>query len=355
MIGQESLLSPFTFDPDQVLPPERVYYEGFLTEGDLVVWLGREKHRKTNLILQFAICASLGRDFLGFRFLAEQPLKIVVFDYESKSHSLKRRYEAICSAMGLNEDERRRLKENLRIVEIRKMLKSGEAFPHLPVKVTNREEKREERMAESFWRSLVKSNPADIYILDPMRSVHAQDENDSNIEQLLSAFRKMFKNAAVIVAHHMRKRGNNSNSTISLKENMRIWSDDARGSTAIKAHADTIVCQERVIESHAEVLYWGAFLKDDADIEPVALEESDAQSFFWQVVPDVPDVLRTTYDALRAAGGQFADRATAVHTAVKAGVARATAYRHMKDLANRGILVEQGGRWELAAEVSIPR
>ena len=60
---------------------------------------------------------------------------------------------------------------------------------------------------------------------------------------------------------------------------MRFWSDDARGSGAIKAHSDVIVCQERVIEEQEERLYLGAFLKDGPDVEPIPLAETGAQSF----------------------------------------------------------------------------
>src|SRR5258708_7269927 len=119
---QRTSLAPYIFKTDAELPKERVFYEGLLTEGDFAIWLGREKHRKTNLLLQFAICAALGRSFLNFEFVPSQPLKVVVLDYETKTHSLKRRYDAICTAMELTEGDLRVLNENLEIVEVRKML-----------------------------------------------------------------------------------------------------------------------------------------------------------------------------------------------------------------------------------------
>src|ERR1700730_10318692 len=73
----------FIFDPDEQPPAESVIYEGFLSAGDLVTWIGREKHRKTNLLLQLAICAAIGRDFLGFRFRAPEPLRVTFVDYET--------------------------------------------------------------------------------------------------------------------------------------------------------------------------------------------------------------------------------------------------------------------------------
>ena len=344
-MAEFSVVDGYIFDPTKSPPPERVFYEGFLSEGDLAIWLGREKHRKTNILLQFAICSALGLDFLRFKFKPKEPLKVVIVDYESKSHSLKRRYDAISDALSLTEEQRKSLKGNLQIIEIRRLIKDGEQFPHFPANPSN----KEENIAEMFWNNLVENYPADIYIIDPMRSLHLRDENDSSIEQLLSAIRKMFKQAAVIVAHHMRKRGANPHAIL-LKQDMRAWSDDARGSSAIKAHADNIICQEREIDKHTEVLYLGAYLKDDADIEPIPLEESDAESFYWQVCPSIPEHLRSIYDALKAAGGKFANKSQAVQTAVGAGIKQSTAYRQFKELGDRGILVESAGQLILTQE-----
>src|SRR5579863_8298907 len=60
---QASDLESFVFDPAAEVEHDQKLYDGLLYLGDLVVWLGREKHRKSNLILQFTICAALGRDF----------------------------------------------------------------------------------------------------------------------------------------------------------------------------------------------------------------------------------------------------------------------------------------------------
>jgi RecA-family ATPase len=58
------------------------------------------------VLLQLAISAATGRDFLTFPFQAPRTLKVVYVDYESKTKTLKTRYTAICEAMGLNESDR---------------------------------------------------------------------------------------------------------------------------------------------------------------------------------------------------------------------------------------------------------
>ena len=88
----------FTFDPNAVIEPERQYYKGLLAAGDQVVWLGEEKHRKSNLLLQFLICAATGRDFLGFPFEGE-PLRGALIDFETSSKFLESRRAAIVKAL----------------------------------------------------------------------------------------------------------------------------------------------------------------------------------------------------------------------------------------------------------------
>ena len=330
-------------------------YEGFLSQSDLVTWIGREKHRKTNLVLQLAICAAVGRDFLHFRFRAPQPLRVVYVDYESKTQKLKQRYEAIRRSLGLSDEEKRNLKVNLKIIEIRRAYKEGLVFPRFPVRPDVRDRTAKLfKKDDEFWRTIVEATTGDLYIFDPMRSMHAQDENDSNIELLLARLRQFFRNAAVIVVHHMRKRESNAYG-VSLETDMRTWSDGARGSVAIKAHADVFVGQERVIENEVEVVYWGAFSKDEADIDPMPLVESDVQSFFWHVSPQVPVHLRASFEALRKASGPFPDK-TAASKVIEAEVkkSRATAFKHVNGLANKGLLVEKDGVWVVNESAEVP-
>lgn len=339
----ETFLEPFVFDPDAEPPPEEPIFEGFLSKGDLTFWIGREKHRKTNILLQLAICAAVGRNFLHFRFTAPQPQRVVMVDYESKTRRLKERYEAICRAMDLGEEEKNRLKENLHIIEVPKAYKAAESFPRLPS--ARGTQRKEQVKAEQFWQQFASRHPADLYIFDPMRSMHVGDENDSTIEFLLTRLRQLFPEAAVIVAHHMRKPGSGDYS-LPLKEDMRAWSDGARGSGAIKAHADVVVCQERKVEGDAEVVYWGAFQRDEPDIEPMALEESEVRSFYWEVSPQVPDNLRASYDALKQARSGFSDEsamAKGIQSATRKS--RSTAYRHISELKNRGLLVKKESEW----------
>lgn len=344
------VLDTHIFNPDQEPPADQAYFEGLVSAEDLVVWLGREKHRKTNVILQFSMCAATGRDFLGFRFAAPGPLKVLIVDYETKTNSLWQRYHAILKAMELSEEERRRLRENLKIIEVRKLLRAGGEFPRIPV--NNAKANDPDKLAENFWRQLVQDYPAQIYVLDPMRSIHGLDENDSLIEALLSRLRRLFGKAAVIVAHHMRKTFP-AGREITLQSDMRLWSDGARGSGAIKAHADVIVCQERTMEENStEVIYVGAFLKDGPDIEPLRLQESDSQSFLWVATLDVPGHLKTATAALQKNGGVFVAYKGAADVLLGVGLTKPTVYRQLNELRQRHLLIQAEGGWRL--NVSLP-
>jgi hypothetical protein len=102
---------------------------------------------------------------------------------------------------------------------------------------------------------------------------------------LLTRVHEVFGDAAVVISHHLRKRDQRGKYKPTLEGDMRAWADEARGSGAITAHADVIVCQERVVEGEMEMLYLGAYLRDGADVEPMPLHESAVETFFWKVAP----------------------------------------------------------------------
>lgn len=331
----------FVFDPGEFITPIEPIYDGLLARGDLAIWLGREKHRKSSVLLQFAICAALGRNFLHFVFRFGRPVKVVLLDYESKTQSLKQRYDAIVESLHLNEVDRALLRKNLRIVEMRKAFRHGLKFARFPVR-PDRGDVEEFSQAENEWRSFVRESSADLYIIDPMRCMHAQAENDSALEALLTRVHLIFGEAAVVISHHLRKRDRRGDRK--LKDDMRVWADEARGSGTITAHADVIVCQERVVESAMEMLHLGAYLRDGADIEPMALRESASESFLWIVAPNLPEELIFCLDSLRGAGREFQSRTEAVTFLQQTvGAGRSTAFSRVKALISRGYLVEANG------------
>lgn len=341
-VRKTTMWDRFVFNPAELIPPDQPIYDGLLAKGDLAVWLGREKHRKSSVLLQFAVCAALGRPFLHFPFGSSQALKVVLLDYESKSQTLKTRYAAVTAAMKLALGQRELLKANLQIVEMRKAFRHGLKFARFPVK-PERGDLGDFEAAETGWRSFVREMTADLYIIDPMRCMHAQGENDSTIEALLTRVHQFFGDAAVVISHHLRKRTRKLNDQVNLKDDMRVWADEARGSGAITAHADVIVCQEREVEHGVELLHVGAYLRDGADIEPMVLRETEAETFLWHIAPDIPLELTLCLDELQRAGGTFPNRSAAaavLQQSISCG--RSTAFSRLNDLVKRGFVMESG-------------
>jgi hypothetical protein len=278
------------------------------------------------------MCAAVGRDFLGFKFVGSAPLAVLLIDFESKSASLKQRCDGIALGLNLSEEERELLRANLKILEIRRIRKAGRAFPKFPHRATH---------DATFWEELVAGNPADLYIIDPLRTLHGADENDSSIETLLSEIQRVFRGAAVIAAHHMRKQGD---SDCSLVSDMRAFSDGGRGSSAIKAHSDVIVLQERSLDQRGnEVVHLGAFLKDGPDIEPSPLMETDHETFCWHPVAVIPEYLEDSYRALKDGGGRYwGKNKAALEIVRRTKASRATAYRHIEGMLRQNLLTEDG-------------
>lgn len=321
-------------------------FEGLLSRGDLGVWIGRDKDKKFDLILQFAIAAASGSDFLHFRFAAERPLKVVMLDYRSKTDVLKTSYDAIVQAMPLSGDQRARLDANLHIHELRKARSSGSGIlPYFPVKPKTRKGHDDEfEASDKRWREFIAGCGADLYIFHPMRLMHTEDENDSSIAQFLSCLVEVCRGKTIIVSHEPRKVSRVD--YVPLEENMRLWADSSRGSGAIIEHADVVICQERVEEDGEEIVYMGSFSNNEADAGPFRLIPSE---HYRQVAPTPPpEHLRKTLDKLRSTCERaenpecfesYGDAAKWLHE--NAGVKKSTAYRHVQ----RGLLIQLGGIW----------
>src|SRR5207302_9305541 len=125
-----------------------------------------------------------------------------------------------------------------------------------------------------------------------------------------------------------------------LVDNRGLWSEQCRGSGAIKGHSDVIICQEREIDTdETEVVYLGGFMKDAGDIDPIPLVESATDSFWWTPQTKLPEQLHKSFEALRDSRiTSWADRKTVAETLMLAGVPRSTAFRHIKQLIQRGVL-----------------
>jgi hypothetical protein len=333
--GSHSRQGFYIFDPEQAVKAPEVYYEGFLEAEEMAVWLGREKSRKSSVLLQFAFSAALGRPLFDIPFSHSGPLRVTIFDFESKKSSMKERWERLAAAMDLTAEERQRLRENLKIVLLRESVAAGGLVPRFTLKPDS--------AADQYWRDAVRENPADLFIIDPFRNFHSENENDSTIEALLAKIRRTFGKAAIVIAHHMVKRSMNQKENVKLTHDMRLFSDGGRGSGAIKGYCDIIITQEWSQQDGEEIVHWGAFGKNIADLSPRALVQTGPNSGLW-VPTDVEGLSQTVRASLRTLKEHreslvFENRAEAAGLIMGARtLARSTANEHVDGLLRKGLI-----------------
>lgn len=343
---------PVFFDVTRPPVPAQAIYRHLIYNGDLVLYLGREKHRKSNLLLQMGISMALGQEFLTFEFGSPAPLNVLIVDFESSEQSLFDRYKAICTALNLKGNDKMKLRERLKILMIRRWRRIGYIWPPFPL--------GEEGTGEGskIWRSgrdtwqWVFGMGTQVVIIDPMRCMHTGDENDSRVEHLMARVREFARGQTVILAHHLRKTPNTGQKRLKLTDDMHLWSDSARGSGALKAHADVIICQERTFENRGdgdpankdETVYFGAYGKDIADVEPLPLVESEPGSFYWTVNKTRSALTGNLQRVLEILGDpdNYLNKAAAVKRLEDYGISRATAYRNLSALETRGVVGSNG-------------
>jgi hypothetical protein len=333
--------APYHFDPNAQTEDSKVIFDRLLKERDIAVWLAREKSGKSTLLLQLCMCAAAGRAFLNFPLVASHPLKVVIIDYESDDGVVKKRYESILKDLAFSATERDLVQHNLTILLVRKIRAAGEQFPPLPV--PNATKTTEQSKSVKFWNHLPTDYPADMYCIDPLRLAHIGDENDSKISGLMESLQTIFRGKTVVIPHHLKKHETGTAKDVkALTKDMRDWSERGRGSTAIKAHADVIICMAREVDSNEDAVYWGAFGRDMEDIAPMKLEAVTAESFALKVAGGfLPGEMQEHWDLIREhfKAKQTFTQAELVQALHGAGVSRATAYRRFNAFQNRGLIV----------------
>ena len=330
----DGLLQSVTFDlnsPIADLNTEKVVVENLLCADDLALWVGHEKQRKSTLLLQFCSCLASGRSFLGFRI--PQPVRVLYFDAESKRHDLAKRWAGIQQI--LPESEQQRVRENLKLIEGRKLLAHGLS---LDIK------------AQTLEEIIKKNETAQLIVLDPLRIFYTGDEDKSSqVCEAMTQLRRIAHGRALIIVHHARKR-NNSPNQLHLDDDPYAWSDNTRGSNAWKAHADSIILQElRNDDELGEILHFAVIHRSFANISPLPLVTSET-TFAWheRLADQAPELARKRLSKKDAELYQIvfdhldlkrvASKSDVVRLLTDAGIAKATAYRKIDHFDSLGFL-----------------
>jgi replicative DNA helicase len=319
-------------------PPEESVIEGLVRSGDLTLWAGYEKHKKSTLVLQACLCMAAGKPFLGFAIV--KPIRVLYIDAESSPALLARRWQSV--KFIFSDEEIARVKKNLTIIRGRDLLAKGVSLSL--------------DQGQYELAGLIKKSNAEMIVLDPLRVFHSAEEDKSGpMTEMLSAIRHWAAGRNVIIVHHCRKRSNQSKATIHLKDDPYTWSDNVRGSNVLKAHCDGIVLQEIVNgEDGDELLYLAAILKDNPNLAPIPLIESEASPFWLTTVADqsvaaaqqlLPERDRQIYDKAVAylKENRIARRVALAECLMAAGIPRATAFKKIAHLGRLGLLVVEDG------------
>jgi hypothetical protein len=153
--------------------------------------------------------------------------------------------------------------------------------------------------AGQYWREAADANPPIFLSSTHFETSIAKAGTTALSKPYSRRFGGHFGKAAIIIAHHMVKRNMNRKENVKVTQDMRLFSDGGRGSGAIKGYCDIVNTQEWSQQDGEEIVHWGAFGKNIADLNPRALVQTGPNSGLW-VPTEVDGLSQTVKASLRA-------------------------------------------------------
>lgn len=326
--------------------PETYWREGVLFDGARVLLAGPPKIGKSNLVLQLALAAASGGEFLGHRF--EKPLRVLWLQAEIHRGFLHQRVSRLMGA--LTDEERALVRDNFSLSgRLGLDLLDGQDYGVVK-------------------RILADCKP-DLLILDPVINFSTAEENDNTemhrVLKLVDALSKDHRCATVLV-HHTRKDASAGDfNAIRGASALRGWFDSGFLLTGQAGDAQAILsyelrnapeCTPSVLEKTETGRFSFSQLLGDELAEPMNPGEmpgshstrttrSAQAKASARTVPSKPSVLTenesrklTATELLRKAGLiRYSDWAESIAKSAK--VSLQTARRMIADLADAGVAV----------------
>lgn len=227
--------------------PAKWLVEGLWSDGAFGIIGAEPKSWKSWLTLQLAICVAAGKK--AFDRLAVRRGRVIVFSAEGGKGLVRSRAIALCRALDVD------IKTlDLEVVDVPALqLDNAEGVKLL-------------------W-SIVEQRRPVLVVLDPLREMHAGDENDSAaIARLLLPLRTMQRElgCAIMLVHHMTK--------VSAEGGGRRLGQRLRGSSALHGAVDSALYLEPKGEGPAKRVKVTAEHRGAAEPEPLTLILRDALS-----------------------------------------------------------------------------
>lgn len=178
-----------------------------ILKGDQIMIAAAPKSGKSLLASQLALCAATGHPFL--RWLVPAPVKVLYFNLEVNEDIFSERFEM--QALGIG------VQPQAGVMLVESDIKSFNiASDHDYQKMKN----------------LIQSSQAELVIFDVLSRTHAAQENDnSQMKEILLGLRKVCGGAASVVIHHSRKAPQGMH-------NANLGASSMRGASAVHGEVD---------------------------------------------------------------------------------------------------------------------
>lgn len=214
------------------IPKPKPLIEGFISEGETVLLVGKPKAGKSRLGQQMCISVSRGEPWLGMN--VPRPLKVLVCDLENRPAGARARFAAMAPPHECD--------ANIHIFAPETLSENSIAC------ATHEGIGRLTRLVDEI-------NP-DLLVIDPFRLFLGGDGNKEQVVveglKVLSSLREKRPRMAIVIVHHLRKQDNQNH--ITLRSDPSSWVEGAAGSYALVAHADATYGIEREITKEGEEL-----------------------------------------------------------------------------------------------------
>lgn len=243
--------------------PSDAFVEGLLNRRDFVAFGGRRRHGKTTFLLDLSIALASGRaDIIGYKIPA--PRRVLGFFLEDDAAELQEKLREIVGENAVPEDFFVFTKDDF--YEKNKTINADDTD------------------FKAFIEGACKETKPDLIIFDNLAHLVRGDYNNSRRMDSLVLFvyrlQRLF-NAAVVIAAHPRKRGNDEDSTVSLERNAEDFYEEIMGTSHFVNSAGTLWGIERM-RSKEKTLFNGGTQRRDGSQSSTPLEMVDG----WFVVTD---------------------------------------------------------------------
>jgi hypothetical protein len=275
-----------------------------ILKGDQIMIAAAPKSGKSLLASQLALCAATGHPFL--RWLVPVPVKVLYFNLEVNEDIFTERFEMQAMGIGLP-------------VQADSMLVESE-IKSFNIAMENDFQK---------LKGIIHDCQAELVIFDVLSRTHAAQENDnSQMKEILLALRKVCGRAASVVIHHSRKAPQGM-------QNANLGASSMRGASAVHGEVDLAMTLVKDDDQNVHSIKFSA--RNIREPEEMVLKLAEDTLLFNETSKPVPPIAAVLQDAF-----QMSPRAPVsdvqAHVARILGIDQRQVQRHMAAAAKQNLV-----------------